>query len=339
IGAYRDNEVDATHPLILTLEQIQKAGIQVDNIVLQPLGVESIAQLIADSFYCSTEDSKSLAELVKNKTDGNPFFLTQLLQSLYTEKLVSLNHNTGRWLWNIEQIQAIGITKNVVELMVSKIEKLNPKTQQIIKLAACIGNRFDLEVLSFVNAKSPAITASELWPALQEELIVPLDDGYKVPMLLDGETRAIDSSQSVNYLNHPSSILYKFLHDRVQQAAYLLIPDERKQAVHLQIGQLLLKNIKPDELEEYLFDIVNQLNIGAELITERSQRNDLAKLNLQAGKKAKASTAYQPALRYLKTGLKLLASDSWNREYKLTFDLHLETIEAQYVNTQFEQAD
>lgn len=339
IGAYRDNEVDNAHPLIMTLERIEKAGIQVNNIVLQPLGVASINQLIADSFYCPIEEVRPLAELVKNKTDGNPFFLTQLLQSLYREKLLKFNHILGCWQWDIEQIQAAAITNNVVELMISKIEKLNAKTQNILKLAACIGNRFDLEVLSFVNAQTPEITASELWPALQEELIVPLDDSYKAPMLANVAVRSLDGAPSVNALNHPSSILYKFLHDRVQQAAYLMIPDALKKAVHLQVGQLLLKNIKPDELEEYLFDIVNQLNIGAELILESSQRNELAKLNLQAGKKAKASTAYQPALRYLEAGLNLLASDSWDEEYELTFELHLETLEALYLNTQFARAD
>src|SRR5919202_2745115 len=179
IGAYRDNEVSPTHPLIQTLEKIQQTGTKVSTIPLQPLGIDCITQLISDTLNSSIERSKPLAELALNKTNGNPFFLTQLLQFLYAENLLSFDPPQsplakGGWQWDIEQIQAIGITDNVVELMVSKIEKLDKKTQNILKLAACIGNRFDLELLSVVNAKSLSETAAELWSALQQGLIVPL---------------------------------------------------------------------------------------------------------------------------------------------------------------------
>ena len=183
IGAYRDNEASATHPLMLTLEQIQKVCARVNNITLQPLAIGHVNQLIAETLCCSIEASKTLAELLFSKTNGNPFFLNQLLQSLYQENLLLYDTNTGHWQWHIEKIQAIGITDNVVELMVGKIEKLDRSTQHVLKLAACVGNRFDLEVLSIVNAKSLSDTAAELWPALQEGLLVPLSDDYKIPIL------------------------------------------------------------------------------------------------------------------------------------------------------------
>jgi predicted ATPase len=129
------------------------------------------------------------------------------------------------------------------------------------------------------------------------------------------------------------------LHDRVQQAAYVLIPDDHKKEVHLKVGQLLLKNTKQNELEENIFDIVNQLNIGSQLLTQQLKRDELAGLNLMAGKKAKAATAYQAAIRYLNLGLELLGSDSWQNQYELTLELHVETIEAEYLNTNFEQAE
>jgi len=328
IGAYRDNEVSATHPLMVTLEQIQKAGAIVNNITLQPLALEHVNLLIADTLNRSIEDSKPLAELVLNKTDGNPFFLTQLLQFLYTENLLSFNVQTGGWQWDIEQIQAIGITDNVVELMVDKIEKLDDQTQNVLKLAACIGNQFDLEVLSVVNGKSLSVTATELWAALQEGLLVPLSDTYKMPLLWNQETTSSNVSELSPSLlpNYPSDILYKFLHDRVQQAAYSLIPEDHKKEVHLKVGQLLLKNTKTDELEENIFDIVNQLNVGAELITQQSAKDELAQLNVMAGRKAKASTAYESALRYLETSLGLLASDSWQNQYDFTLALYVEAV-------------
>ena len=341
IGAYRDNEVSPTHPLRQTLERIQKVGARVNSIILSPLGFDCVNQLIADTLGCSTEESKLLAELVLNKTNGNPFFMTQLLQSLYQENLLSFNPSSSCWQWDIEQIKAVGITDNVIDLMIDKIEKLDKKTQNILKSAACIGNRFDLDVLSVVNTKSLSATATELWQALQEGLIVPLSDAYKIPMLWKQEASYIDQSETSPALvpKYPSSITYRFLHDRVQQAAYALIPENCKQEVHLKVGQLLLKNTKLNELEDNIFDIVNQLNRASELINKPSQRYDLAKLNLIAGQKAKTSTAYEPALRYLETGLELLASDSWQHRYKVTLDIHVETVEALYLNTQFERAE
>ncbi|MEM9541014.1 MAG: AAA family ATPase [Cyanobacteria bacterium P01_E01_bin.42] len=332
IGAYRDNEVSTTHPLIQTLERIREQEANVEAIALKPLEINWVNQLIADTLKCSIEESHPLAELAFDKTHGNPFFLTQLLQSLYKERLLSFTSNSGRWQWDIEQIQTVGITDNVVELMVGKIEKLAEETQNPLKIAACIGNQFDLEILSFVNGTSMSDTAIALQPALEQGLILPLNDAYKLLILPNDEIpRASETS--------PVSIPYKFSHDRVQQAAYALIPDAQKQQVHLQIGQLLLQNTAPDEWEENIFDLVNQLNIGADLIAAVSQRNQLARLNLIAGKKAKESTAYQAAARYLNTGLQLLASDSWQREYELTLALHVEAIGAEYLNAEFARAE
>ncbi|MEI2582034.1 AAA family ATPase [Scytonema sp. PRP1] len=339
IGAYRDNEIDATHPLMQTLEQIQKESARVNNILLQPLEMQYINQLIANTLNCSTEKSKIIAELVSNKTQGNPFFLTQLLQYLYREKLLSFDHPKNDWQWNIKEIERVGITDNVVDLTIGKITKLDEKSQKILQLAACIGNQFNLEILSIVNNKSQITTARELHSALEEGLILPLSNDYKIPVLWNQEeisTNTLEISDAF-IPKIPNYIPYKFLHDRVQQAAYALIPEDEKKIVHLQVGRLLLKNIPEDELQENIFAIVNQLNEGSELIDEQFEKDNLAKLNLQAGKKAKDSTAYQPALRYLETGLGLLSSNSWEHQYLLTLEIHEETLELFYLNTQFDR--
>ncbi|WP_318670628.1 AAA family ATPase [Nostoc flagelliforme] len=339
IGAYRDNEVDATHPLMQTLEQIQKEGARFNNILLQPLEIQYINQLIADTLNCSTEKSKYLAYLLSNKTQGNPFFLTQLLQYMVREKNLSFDHNKNCWHWNIKEIERVGITENVVDLTIGKITKLDEKTQNILQLAACIGNQFNLEVLSVVNNKSQIITARELQSALEAGLILPLSNDYKIPLLWNQEEISRNTSEISDAFipRIPSDIAYKFLHDRVQQAAYALIPEDEKKLVHLQVGRLLLENTQENDLKSNIFEIVNQLNEGYELITEQSERDKLAKLNLQAGKKAKASTAYQPALIYLETGLGLLASNSWEQEYKLTWEIYVETLELLYLNAKFER--
>ena len=336
IGSYRDNEVDATHPLMNTLEQIQES--KINTIVLQPLTIKPVNQLIADTFKCSIEKAKPLAKLIFQKTQGNPFFLTQLLQSLYQQDLLSFDYSTNLWEWDIARIQAIAITENVVELTIDKIKKIDKRTQNVLKLAACIGNRFDLEILSLVNEKSPSETAKELWLALQKGFIAPLSDDYKIPLLWNQSAKNSPELPS-DIPQDPSSISYKFLHDRFQQAAYALIPKHQKKAIHLKIGQLLQSRIEQDELINNIFEIANQLNIGTELIVERSSKDKLARLNLIAGTKAKNATAYEAALKYLEVGLSLLSSDSWKRQYNLTLALHVETIEVQYINTQFDRAE
>ncbi|MFM9266488.1 protein kinase domain-containing protein [Tychonema sp. BBK16] len=338
IGAYRDNEVSPTHPLIQTVEEIETTGTVVNNIVLQPLDLENVTELVADTLNNRTEKVKGLAELICNKTGGNPFFLTQLLQALYQENLLKFEFNSceegkGGWNWSIDEIQAIGITdKSVVELVASRIEKLPAATQEVLKLAACVGDKFSLDVLSLVSEESANTTATELYSALQAGLILPLSDAYRIPLVFD-------KSESINLKLDTSRVTYRFLHDRVQQAAYSLIPKDKKQSTHLKIGQLLLQNTPTEKLEENIFDIVNQLNVGIDCLSLQSEKNELAGLNLIAGRKAKAANAYEAAVKYLNAGMSLLAPDSWVCNYSMTLHLYVETLEAEYLNTNFGQAE
>ncbi|MFN6462970.1 MAG: AAA family ATPase [Nostoc sp. DedVER02] len=325
IGAYRDNEVDTSHPLMLALREIEKNSSSIKIVHCQNLEITHIYQLVSDTLKSGLDDSKELAKLIFNKTAGNPFFINQLLKFIHQEKLLWFNFSICKWQCEIQQIQMLEITDNVVELMIGKIQKLKNTTQNILKIAACIGNRFNLNILSCVNKKSQHDTALDIWEALQAGLIIPLSDSYKLPHLLDDvEIFAID---------------YKFLHDRVQQAAYGLIPDEEKKEIHLNIGRLLLNNIDQSLLEERIFDVVNQLNIGIELINFPEEKYRIAELNLISGCKAKDSAAYESAVKFLRQGLSLLADDCWQTHYELTLKLHVETVETEYLNTNFEQAE
>jgi predicted ATPase len=357
LAAYRDNEVSLTHPLTVTLAEIQQAGAIANNIVLQPLQIAHINQLVSDTLRSELLKTKSLAQLVFNKTQGNPFFLTQLLKSLYQENLLSFDFSQGGWQWDIDRLQGIDITDNVVELMVSQIQKLSQKTQNVLRLAACIGNKFTLDVLGIVHQKSQSETAKDLWEALQADLVVPLNDSYKIPLVFDQEAiipqqdpaqspiskslvrEASRREDSLPLRYHQSRITYQFLHDRVQQAAYSLIPDDQKKETHLKIGQLLLQNTTPEEREENIFDLVNQLNYGSDLLTPESEKYELAQLNLIAGQKAKVATAYESALKYLTVGLDLLAASSWQSQYELALALHNEAAEVTYLNGDFEQME
>jgi predicted ATPase/signal transduction histidine kinase/tRNA A-37 threonylcarbamoyl transferase component Bud32 len=372
IGAYRDNEVSPTHPLIQTLDSIYSSGSIINNIVLQPLTLSTVNQLVADTLGDNNsspvpsiagfseqygeiegesllakndnnekEKCKLLAELVFNKTQGNPFFITQLLTSLYAEKLLKFDFSIGRWEWDMGQIQSVPIADyNVVELLARNIQKLPPDTQKVLKLAACIGNRFNLDVLTIVSEKSLSKTASALWDGLQAGLILPIgESAYKIPLLCTGnQSLIIGNSQGTPSEINTDKVSYKFLHDRVQQAAYSLIPSEKQKTTHLKIGQLLLHNTDRDTLEENVFDIVNQLNIGVEFITEQEEKYKLAQLNLIAARKAKAASAYEAAVMQLRVGLKLLAENSWQSNYDLTLALYVEAVEAEYLTTNYERS-
>src|SRR6476469_7653247 len=339
IGAYRDNEVSPTHPLIQTVEEIEKTGTIVNNIVLQPLDLANVTELVTETLNTCTEKVTNLADLIWNKTGGNPFFLTQLLQALYQDSLLrfEFNHITNEgiqsgWYWSIDEIQAIGITdKSVVELVASRIEKLPAPTQEVLKLAACVGDKFALDVLSLVSEKSANTTANELYSALQSGLILPLSDAYRIPLVFD-------RAESITLKLDTSRVSYKFLHDRVQQAAYSLIPEDQKQLTHLKIGQLLLQSTPPDKLEENIFDIVNQLNVGIDTISQQSEKTQLAQLNLTAGRKAKADAAYEVAVRYLRVAMELLPADCWESQYDLTLAIYESTAEAEYLNINYEDS-
>ncbi|OKH22162.1 serine/threonine protein kinase [Hydrococcus rivularis NIES-593] len=330
IAAYRDNEVSPIHPSIQTFEKILKAGVAVNSIALKPLEKAHVSQLVAETLNDPVETS-DFAFLLFNKTQGNPFFIAQLLKTLHSEKLLTYNLDKDRWQWDIEKIQAVGIADyHVVELIARNIGKLPETTQQVLKLAACLGNQFNLEMLAIVNEESAKVTAEQLWEAIQAGLILPTSKTCQILLACEPEELAIANDLNVNY---------KFLHDRVQQAAYSLIPECEKKITHLKIGQLLLKNTTSQARKENIFAVVNQLNYGIDLLTVRSERDELAKLNLIAGQQAKAAAAYEAALNYLKLSLQLLAIDSWSNNYDFTLQLYLEVIEAEYLNSKFERSN
>jgi len=301
IGAYRDNEVDAMHPLVRKLEAIKNAGATIEEITLAPLASEHLAQLIADALRCEAERAAPLAQLVHEKSGGNPFFALQFMSALVEEGLLTFDHEAARWSWDLNRIHAKSYTDNVVDLMIGKLTRLPVETQAALQHLACLGNVAEITVLSIIHRTSEEEMHSDLWEAVRLELIVRLEG------------------------------VYRFVHDRVQEAAYSLIPAEQRAAAHLRIGRLLAAHTPPEKREEAIFEIVNQLNRGADLITARDEREQLAELNLTAGKRAKASTAYASALTYLIAGAALLEKDSWERRHDLTFALELNRAECEFL--------
>jgi diguanylate cyclase (GGDEF)-like protein len=308
IGAYRDTETHDAHPLTLTLNNVRKAGKKINSISLGPLSVDSINMIIINTLICDPETSRPLAELISKKTAGNPFFVIQFLKNIYDNRLLELDPETG-WKWDIEKIRQMQVTENVIEFMAAKISRFPQKTQDILKICACIGNRFDLESLAVVSGKTIEETLEDLNSAIQEDMIS-----------LHGN-------------------LYKFLHDRIQEAAYSLIPPEEREAMHYRIGNNVLKKTDPQHLQEKIFYIVDQLNRGVRLVSGPDEEIRLAKLNLQAAQKSKKSTAYASASSYLKIAMGLLPEYSWKSHYDLTYAVYREAIECEYLNLNFKEAE
>ena len=270
IGAYRDNELSASHPLVRAIEKSREAAAVVTDLALRPLSVAHVEQMVADTVRYRPEEAAGLGRLVHGKTGGNPYFVIQFLTELERRRLIALDRDTGRWRWDVAKIAAEGFTDNVVELMAERLKLLPPATQEVLGLCACIGNAVDASLLEAIGGRSKGATEVTLRPALEEELLV-------------GSEGAL-----------------RFSHDRVHEAAYALVPERERMAVHLRIGRALLSRTPPGKIEEDVFTIVNQLDRGAALIGSREERDRLAELNLRAGNRAKASGAYASGARYLR---------------------------------------
>ncbi|WP_448603902.1 SpoIIE family protein phosphatase [Thermoleptolyngbya sp.] len=341
VGAYRSNEVSPAHPLMLTLEQIRQAGVRVNQIDLVPLDADTVQQMVADTCCVEPQAIAPLANYVMQITEGNPFFLTEFLKSLYAEGLLNYDASSGNWQWDLSQIRDTGLPEDVVELMADKIQKLEPDTQRVLRLAACLGNQFDVPTLAIVSDSPQSTVAADLWQSLEEGLVMPLGDGYPFAALeqaeLDPKAQAIAATgDSQSDLSRNRDLAFRFLHDRVQQAAYSLIPEADRETIHYRIGRSLLTHSSAAQQDERLFDIVNHLNTGIGLITNPVERHELARLNLQAGTKAKESNAYDTALRYLRAGADLLDQQSWLNQYELTLALHEEATESAYLKGDFD---
>jgi predicted ATPase/GAF domain-containing protein/anti-anti-sigma regulatory factor len=332
IGAYRDNEVTAAHPLMLTLEEIQQTDVCFSTITLQPLALAHVNQLLADTFGCEPQQAEPLAQAVFQKTLGNPFFLNQFLKSLHEERLLVFDRNAGAWQWDLDGVRQALATDNVVEFMASKLQKLGARAQDAIMRAACIGSRFDITLLSLSSGQSLSTTITDLGEAIQEGLVVPIDTDYH---LLQSYTQGGTNDVAGTGFNTSC----RFLHDRVQQAAYSLLPEEQRQQIHLTVGRQLLEHAGPHQREEIVFDIVNQMNIGIALISDPAERDQLAQLNLSAGKRARAATAYESAVAYLAAGMVFLDEASWTNRYELTAALHHERAMCEALIGNFDTAE
>ena len=309
LGAYRDNEVDPSHPLALALGSMRKGGAAIHSIVLGPLLEEDVLRLATDAFHCEDERAKPLARLVYEKTAGNPFFTIQFLTALADEGLVVFDPREARWQWDLDRIRGKGFTDNVADLMVGKLNRLPVGTREALKQLACLGSQAELARLARLQETTEATVEKNLLEAIQAGFLLRQED------------------------------CVSFLHDRVQEAAYALIPQAERPAMHLLIGRKLLSQAEPEVLDDILFDVVNHLNQGVGLMTDPAEKVRLAELNAAAGRRARASIAYATARDCFAAAAALLPGDAWDARYGPQFSLVLDWSETEYLCGDFEEAE
>lgn len=322
IGAYRDNEIHAGHPLQALLDSLERERAPAKSIALGALARQSVGPLIADSLRISAEAAASLASLVTAKTQGNPFFVRQFLRMLEEKRLLAFDAGSASWTWQVARIEQEQITDNVADLVTERIGRLTSEAQRLLRLAACIGSQFDLETLATVSGASPRETAAALAAPLAQEIIAPIGESYKYAAWSEAPP--------------DSEIVYRFAHDRLQQAAYAMIPTAERPILHDQIGRLILARSTAEQRDERLFEIVSHLNLAMALATAHEQRDELARLNLRAGEKAKSANAYEAALAHFVVGVDL-ANDLGDA--RLSHELGVRRIEAMYLCGRFEAAE
>ena len=328
IGAYRDNEVDAMHPLTLALRAVREGGGTVNTLTLAPLGMAAIARLLGDALLSDSAEVTALARLVVQKTQGNPLFVRQFLLALHEQGLIkqapAIRGERPRWAWDLRAVRAADITDNVVDLLLAKLKRLSPQTQDALRLAACIGNRFDLDTLALIQKTTPDVTFEALRPAIEEALVRPLSD--------------LEASDTSDLLSPLVVQDFAFQHDRVQQAAYSLIADDSQRGIHLAIGRRLLATLPEEALRDRVFEVVDHVNLGRGLVTEAQERERLASLNLEAARKATDATAYAAALNYTRAAQGLLGEDGWQQNHALTLDAWRQRATLEYLSGNFERS-
>ncbi len=325
VVAFRDSEDSAEHALPGVLDALKAEGVHLTHLALAPLDEATIARLVADTLHVPPASCAALTRLVHEKTAGNPFFVTEFLKALHQEGAVRFEVNAGCWRWDLAAIRAVSAMDNVVDLICRRIGSLPEPVQDVLKQAACIDNTFDLQTLAVACDRPAETLQPPLLEAVQAGLLLPASDGPRLP----GEDPRPGGAAVLGY---------RFLHDRVQQAAYSLIPVDARASTHLRIGRLLLGKASGEHLGERLFDVVNHLNRGRALIGAPPEQRVLARLNLLAGSQAKASVAFDAALRYFDVGIELLGPERWAHP-ELAAPLLSQRAECASLTTRFEEAE
>jgi predicted ATPase/tRNA A-37 threonylcarbamoyl transferase component Bud32/HPt (histidine-containing phosphotransfer) domain-containing protein len=330
IGAYRDNEVTEGHLLRLGLDELKaKRPELVHELSLRPLAEASVEQIVAGTLHCQVAECRSFAQQLFQKTGGNPFFVHELLHVLHRQGGIQFSAERGAWIWHEEVLQRAALTDNVVDLVLGRLRELPADTLTCLGIAACLGKEFDLGLLARIAGKTPGAVATALWQAVERELLLPRGEAHRL-LLRDAADSALELADA--------GISYQFPHDRVVEAAYALLDERQRAELHLRIGREIQRRIPGPERAERVFDFIDHLNRGRSLLTELSQRLELAELNHAAGSSARRSAAYAPAIAYLERARALLSDAEWQGRRDLDFACRRMTAECLFLSGRVERA-
>jgi predicted ATPase/GAF domain-containing protein/HPt (histidine-containing phosphotransfer) domain-containing protein len=316
VAVFRDNEVKPGHPLLESLGEISKIH-EITNIKLNSLSTTSISQLLADTLHCEPAQTLSLAEIIQNKTSGNPFHIVEMIKTLHDSDAIRFNSQQGKWHWDMEKIALAGISSDVVELMVLTLQKCPPSAVERLKIAACLGAQFELNNLALASGVQAREVVENLWPTIEKGLVIPLGESYKL-------LKAGMSTQGRQFF-------FKFQHDRVHEAAYQLIDEKDRINTHLNIGRILRKSQVGPALENHVIEIVRHYNISARLITDPAERLECCQLNYIAAIKARNSVAFEAYLHYISLAKDYLPGNPWSEHYALARKIYMGLSDAAYM--------
>jgi len=327
--SYQENRIIHAHTLSVALDEILKSGTHIQEITVLPLTLEDVCLLIEEALSFK-QDFELLARHVLEKTDGNPYFVKQLLQFYHAKKLIYFDGTVGKWTWNLEKIEKAGVSKEVADLLMEKISDLPNDSAETVKQASCIGRQFNVQHLALLADHDEAFITRSLEMPVRAGLIRPVTENIK-------KTSQFDSQHDLEDLSAYSS--FRFTHGKVIQAALALLNEEERKKTHLQFGRLLIDNLPLEDIDQDTYRIVNQMNEGFDLIQERSERHELARLNLIAGNKSRTTAAFDTAWKYFSMGSQLLSDDSWKTDYNLTKELYLKRSDCAYYIGSAEEAE
>lgn len=309
IGAYRSNEVNEHHPLGKILSGLRQK-IPIEEIELNPLTETDTNRLVSNTLYRKPEECLPLSSILYRRTRGNPFFVGDLLMTFHEQKHIYRLHEQGIWEWDIEKIENAAISTNVAEFTLGQLKQLPDRTREALKLAACIGTRFSLNLLSLIRETPFEEISLDMAPAIERGLISPPQRDFTMARPRDMRND-LDTS-------------CRFLHDLIQKAAYQLNDSNDIPRIHLSIGRMMENHFSERESHEHLMVMVNQFNAGIDLIHDETEIRSLILLNYKAGKTARESAAYYVARDYLEKAIILLGNTPWSMDYQLAFDVFTE---------------
>lgn len=353
IGAYRDNEVDEGHPLMRLLANIKESNSKAarcNTITLQPLQLADILALTKDTLRCGEVEAHDLAVLLQLKARGNPFFINQILQAFHSDGLITFNYQKGSWVYDIEKLKFTKLSDDVVDLLCYQIDKMSAACSRLIQVASCVGNRFSLHELAVAADGTTHEVAALLWSIIQTGLILPVDQCYSLYVLAHERELGINSGYKpiTDHQAIPmgNSVYFRFLHDRCQQAAYRIIPEDQRASMRLRIGRSMLQHTPEDEVSAIVTDIVEHFNAGYLLMEDTEEIKQVIKLNISAATKAKISTAYEASVKYTSAALSMLEMmqtrqniSYWDLDYDLSVSVYLLFSDCYYLHGQFTEAE